>query len=64
MGKDAYHADYDIRNDEIPLAVILGGRIVDEALRGIRFHPPASEIQFRDPRGRKRKDRKLGLFLS
>ena len=49
------------RDDETPLAVLLGGRIVDEALRGIRFHPPATEFQYKDPRGRKREDRGFGL---
>ena len=52
------------REDEPPLAVIVGGRVVDEELRGIRFNHPSSEIQFREPRGRKREDRQPGLFLS
>lgn len=61
MQSDERRTEPDLRNDETPLAVIVGGRIVDEALRGIRFHPPAAEYQFRDPRGRKREDRDFGL---
>ena len=34
MNRNEYRADYDIRNDETPLAVIVGGRVVDEAFEG------------------------------
>ena len=61
MQSDERRTESDLRNDETPLAVIVGGRIVDEALRGIRFHPPAAEYQYKDPRGRKREDRGFGL---
>lgn len=61
MKSDERRIDADLRNEETPLAVIVGGRIVDEALRGIRFHPPAAEYRYKDPRGRKREDRGFGL---
>ena len=64
MDRDAYLADDEVRDGETPLAVIVGGRVVDEALRGLHFHQPEPEIQFRDPRGRKREDRRPGLLLA
>ena len=64
MNRDAYIADDEVQDDDTPLAVILGGRVVDEALRGVRFQETATEIQFRDPRGRKREDRQPVIFQS
>ena len=63
MDRDAYLADDEVRNDETPLAVIVGGRIVD-ACEVCVFIPRRLRFNSEIPEGGRERIESQGYFYS